>query len=83
MNYKYFQDPSHGWIEVPIAELRRLDVAEQISPYSYRNGHLAYLEEDCDFDVWIKAKINAGEEYNIVEHHTNNDSIVRTFKRYA
>jgi hypothetical protein len=83
MNYKYFQDPSHGWVEVPVAELCRLDVADKISPYSYRNGHLAYLEEDCDFSVWMEAKINAGEEYNIVEHHTNNDSIVRSFKGYA
>jgi len=83
MNYKYFQDPSHGWVEVPIAELRRLNVAEQISPYSYRNGHLAYLEEDCDFSVWMEAKKAAGEEYNIVEHNTNNDSIVRSFKGYA
>jgi hypothetical protein len=83
MNYKYFQDPSHGWVEVPIAELRRLNVADKISRYSHRNGHLAYLEEDCDFSVWMEAKKAAGEEYNIVEHNTNNDSIVRSFKGYA
>ena len=83
MNYNYFQDPSHGWVEVPIAELRRLKVADKISPYSYRNGHLAYLEEDCDFSVWMEAKKAAGEEYNIVNHHTNTDSIVRSFRGYA
>jgi hypothetical protein len=83
MKYKYFQDPAHGWIEVPLAELRRLNVDDKISGYSYRNGHLAYLEEDCDFDVWVRAKNEAGEEWNLVEHHTNNDSIVRSFKGYA
>ena len=83
MQYKYFQDPGHGWVEVPIAELRRLNIDDQISPYSYRNGHMAYLEEDCDFSAWAKAKREAGEDYDIKELHTNNDSIVRTFKPFG
>jgi len=83
MNYKYLQDPSHGWVEVPVAELRRLKIADAISPYSYRNGHFAYLEEDCDFSLWLEAKKDAGEDFHLVEHHTNNDSIVRSFRGYA
>ena len=82
MKYKYFQDPGHGWVEVPIAELRRLKIDGQISPYSYRNGHMAYLEEDCDLNAWAKAKRAAGEEFDIVELHANNDSIIRTFRGY-
>jgi len=73
MKYKFFQDPGHGWVEVPIAELRRLKIDGDISPYSYRNGHMAYLEEDCDASAWIEAKRDL---------HTNNDSIVRTFRGY-
>lgn len=83
MNYKYLQDPSHGWVEVPVAELRRLKIADAISPYSYRNGNFAYLEEDCDFSLWLEAKKDAGEDFHLVEHHTNNDSIVRSFRGYA
>jgi len=82
MQYKYFQDPGHGWIEVSIAELRRLNIDGHISPYSYRNGHFAYLEEDCDASAWSQAKRAAGEEFEIIELHTNNDSIIRTFKGY-
>ena len=82
MQYKYFQDPGHGWIEVPVAELRRLKIDGDILPYSYRNGHFAYLEEDCDASAWAQAKREAGEEYDIVQLHTNNDSIIRTFKGY-
>ena len=82
MKYKFFQDPGHGWVEVPIAELRRLNIDGLISPYSYRNGHMAYLEEDCDASAWTKAKRAAGEEFDIVELRTNNDSIVRTFRGY-
>ena len=83
MQYKYFQDPGHGWIEVPIAELRRLNIDDKISPYSYRNGHFVYLEEDCDASAWSQAKRAAGEEYEIIELHTNNDSIVRSFRGYV
>ena len=82
MQYKYFQDPGHGWIEVSIAELRRLKIDGQISPYSYRNGHFAYLEEDCDASAWAQAKRAAEEDYDIVELHSNKDSIIRTFKGY-
>lgn len=83
MNYKYFQDPSHGWIEVPVAELRRLKIDDKISPYSYRNGHFVYLEEDCDASLWAQAKSLADEQYELDDLWTNNDSIVRTFKAYA
>jgi hypothetical protein len=83
MNYKYFQDPSHGWVEVPVAELRRLKIDDKISPYSYRNGNFAYLEEDCDFSLWLEAKRSAGEEFDLARLHTNHDSIVRTFRGYA
>ena len=27
MSYTYHQDPSHGWVEVPMAELRALGIA--------------------------------------------------------
>lgn len=83
MKYKFFQDPGHGWVEVPLAELRRLKIDGQISPHSFRNGHYAYLEEDCDFSAWAKAKRAAGEEFDIVELHTNNDSIVRRFQSFG
>lgn len=83
MKYKFFQDPGHGWVEVSIAELRRLNIDGQISPYSFRNGHFAYLEEDGDFSAWAKAKRAAGEDFDIVELHTNKDSIVRRFQPFG
>lgn len=58
MKYKFYEDPGHGWIEVPVPELVTLDIAEEISSYSYisRDGLWAYLEEDCDLSVWATAK---------------------------
>jgi hypothetical protein len=42
--YRYIQDPGHGWIEVPRAELNALGIARQISLYSYQLGDWVYLE---------------------------------------
>ena len=46
--FLYHTDPGHGWIEVPMTELRRLGIERAITPFSYRHGDTAYLEEDCD-----------------------------------
>lgn len=54
--HTFFSDPGHGWLEVQVAELHELGIAEKISGYSYLNGELAYLEEDCDLSVYLRAK---------------------------
>jgi predicted RNase H-like nuclease (RuvC/YqgF family) len=82
VKYNYFQDPAHGWIEVPVDELRRLKIANKISPYSYKEGDIAYLEEDCDYSVWAAAKELANEPYELHRVHTDHDSLVRSFGSY-
>lgn len=44
--YKFITDPGHGWLVVPLAEVRASGA--KISAYSYIRGNMAYLEEDCD-----------------------------------
>jgi hypothetical protein len=46
--FDYIQDPSHGWVKVPIALLKRFGIETRITPFSYRRKAYAYLEEDCD-----------------------------------
>jgi hypothetical protein len=80
--YTFHADPSHGWLEVPVAEVRRLGIADKVSAYSYRNGDNAYLEEDCDAGLWLDAKKAAGEEYKIREVNSNHDSFIRAMPRF-
>lgn len=54
--YRFIEDPGHGWLEVPIAELVELGIAGAITPYSYQSGDMAYLEEDCDLSTFARAK---------------------------
>jgi hypothetical protein len=76
----FYTDPGHGWAAVPVAELVSLGIDNKISGYSYRKGETAFLEEDCDFSVYMEAI--KGQPYEIKEHHTNNDSPIRSYKRY-
>lgn len=74
-NYIFHADPGHAWLAVKRAELVRLNILNQISSCSYQKGKTVYLEEDCDAGVFIKAKKNAGEEFNYQESFQENTPI--------
>jgi|SRR5665647_1474516 len=78
--YTYTQDPGHGWIAVPRAELRELGIADQITSYSYVKSGVAYLEEDQDATTWSRAfQAKYGRQPDLVERHVNSTPI----RRYA
>ena len=53
--YVIYEDAGHAWIKVPVLELFALQIASDITPYSYiYRGH-AYLEEDCDLCKFFNA----------------------------
>lgn len=59
VKYQFFNDPSHGWLEVPLADLQAAGLSlNDISIYSYLNttGTTLYLEEDHDAPIFIQAK---------------------------
>jgi hypothetical protein len=57
--YIYEQDPGHGWLGVPVAELVTLGCAGGVSDYSYWDSARAivWLEEDCDIAHFLRAKL--------------------------
>jgi hypothetical protein len=88
--YTLHSDPAHGWLEVTIAELAALGIADRISGYSYqsRDGLTAYLEEDGDLTRFALAKgINSvllkdwteGVQFNYCDY----DSPIRALPRYG
>ena len=62
MKYTFYEDPGHGWLEVPTLELVKLGIAGAISPCSYihPSGKTVYLEEDCDLTTFLVAKLTDG-----------------------
>lgn len=81
----FYSDPAHGWLKVAIKELERLGIADKITPCSYIRGQYAYLEEDCDAPLYMKAYKEAhGEKVKIEveEHTTNRESRIRSYDSY-
>jgi hypothetical protein len=54
--YTYITDPGHGWISVPLEDIKKLGIADKISSYSYMTQTTAYLEEDCDASIFLDAE---------------------------
>lgn len=54
-SFDFYTDPGHGWLRVPLVTLIHLGIASKISEYSYWRKGFAYLEEDCDAELLVKA----------------------------
>jgi hypothetical protein len=81
--FDFVADSSHGWLKVPMSEIERLGIADQISTFSYQKNGMAYLEEDCDMTVFMKAREARGEAVKIVEHHRNGRSRIRNYAMFG
>lgn len=82
-NLIFYSDPSHSWLKVSKWDLQALNIADKISTYSYMNGNNAYLEEDCDAEIYLNALKNAGLSYNIEEKVSGYDqSVIRSYNSY-
>ena len=80
----FYADPQHEWLAVPYKMLVDLGIEHNITRYSYRSKHLAYLEGDCDAGVFIEAfKAKHGFTPTWVEKHTNSRSHVRSMLSYC
>lgn len=75
----YIQDPGHGWIKVPIKDVERLGVKP--SEYSFKCKYWAFLEEDYDAPLFLRAKEKAGEEYQLEVRHREKVAI-RSYPRF-
>jgi hypothetical protein len=82
LTLNYYQDPGHGWARVSIGLLHGLKIAHEISPYSYRRGNYAYLEEDCDLSRLMIAAQAAGINLKLKQFHTNKTSKIRSYEQF-
>ena len=81
----HLQDPGHGWLICPASLVTSLGLANQISRYSYlsRVSGEAYLEEDCDAPLFLRALKAAGWNPIIKEVHTPTDAKCRALPRFG
>lgn len=79
--YNFYEDPAHGWLKVPIAELKAMGLMNSISQYSYMRAGYAYLEEDCDAQLFMTAK-GMDPDKDIVNHIGDRLSRIRNYDRF-
>lgn len=80
-NYTFHADPGHGWLEVDLSELFRLEIADKITEYSYHKNGKVYLEQDCDYSTFVEAKEARNEIFTTTAEHLEN-TFVRNLPRY-
>ena len=57
-SFKFYSDPAHGWLEMPLKVIKELEMEMfQISEFSYydKKTDFVYVEQDCDL-INVKTK---------------------------
>ena len=76
--YEFHSDPGHGWLEVPYRDLFALGLKPQdFSVFSYKRSGVAFLEEDCDADIFLSAYYQQFGEYADIKETHHDDNRVR------
>ena len=79
-----YNDPSHAWGKVKRKVLDNLGIAKEVSSHSYQYKDNVYLEEDADLSLVCRHLLfNTDVQIKFVEKHTNRDSRIRSYERYA
>jgi len=60
--YTYLDTQTHAYLVVPMNEVLTLELADEISEYSYTDGTTVYLEEDLDAWSFCTAYAYAKDE---------------------
>ena len=79
---RFFSDAGHGWLSVKMVELDELNIRDKITAYSYLNGKSAYLEEDVDMSIYIKAMEAKGFEVELDVRDHGNRSRIRRYEPF-
>ena len=72
-------DGGHGWLRLPITLVDQLDIATNISRFSYINSDYVFLEEDCDASLAIKALEEKNITYAVDHVDHGNRSTIRNY----
>ncbi len=85
LGLKWYTDPGHGWLRVPVQAIHEAGVAMQISSCSYvgRGGSMAYLEEDCDAPLFLEAiGVSYVDGPTIPVQRTDSNSFIRGLRHW-
>lgn len=79
----FHSDPGHGWLAVNVRDLETLGLMKKISHYSYVRGNTVYLEEDCDYGLFLQASKEAGWNLSIKTIHYDKTAPIRSYNSFS
>lgn len=84
LTFDFHQDPGHAWLAVERKLLLQYPkVALAITPYSYQDGNMAYLEEDCDAHPFLGALRDANLQFTVVARICDREHGIRYYECFA
>lgn len=83
-NFTFYEDQSHGWLEVPLSLVRKLGIQNKISKYSYFSSlkNMVYLEEDLDAQLFAEAMKEKDLDFSVMNTIYEINSRIRNLPRY-
>ena len=83
MELAFITDPGHGWLLVTTGQLEEVGLSpDAFSRYSYRQGDVLALEEDCDMAIFLNAYQAKRQETPLVRaRHLDHDAPIRNWAR--
>jgi hypothetical protein len=77
----FISDPGHGWLRINLKDFLKLNVAKEVSIYSYitssyNTGRCVYLEEDCDACIAINELKRRGISYEITDMYVDDFDVI-------
>ena len=83
-SYTFHSDSGHGWLAVKRKELIEFGLINKISHYSYEKGETVYLEEDCDYSIFLAAYRNRYTCDPIIKYGKFHErSPIRSYKSFT
>lgn len=81
--FKFYSDPSHGWLAVKLDLLNELNILDDITNYSYIRGSTVYLEEDQDAKTFLDQYEKKHGPCLFENRTTNSRSTIRSYESYS
>lgn len=80
---KMHVDPGHGWLSVPMDLYVKSGITASKFSYFNRVTQKVYLEEDCDFPMFMHAIEKLGDTVEIDIVYTKTDSFIRRLPKIS
>lgn len=80
---RHYIDPGHSWIRVPMKEIAKLGIQNNLTSESHMKGEFAYLECDLDAGVYRKAMEDAGITLKLVDITRVRSANLRKYPQYC